>query len=166
MKNEDVAKQVQGDFVTNLILIEEMRRNEVDETVIDVEENDERVFFIQQKNVIESTQFTPRASDHHQDELPVRGDGKMHNLLVVADSTNFDVTVYVDDRYVVDDSYNNLSAISDELQHVSAYETPSGSYVVAVSDYPFTKMFDADIRAREPIEFSIIRIEGTINEQS
>jgi len=164
MNDEEIANKVKGDFVTNLILIEEMRRDNVQDTVVEAEEQEERVFFLQQKNVIKNTQFTPEPSDTDQDTLPIHGNGEMHNFLAVADSPNFDVTIYVDDRYVVDDSYANLSSISDELEHVSAYDTPSGSYVVGVSGYTFTEMFDADIRAREPIEFSVVRVEGTVNE--
>lgn len=167
-KNEEkelkIETNVEEENANEETEIDEMNEtNEITQKVeIDEDKEDERIFFIEQKDITKTTQFSPRPSDTHQDRLPIRGEGKLNNFLIVSESDNYDVTVYVDDRYVVDDSFTYLKSMSNELDHVSAYSS-DGKHVVNVSKYPFVDELDMDIRAREQIKFDLVRVEGKYN---
>lgn len=78
--------------------------------------------------------------------LPLNASGRIDTLLLVGNSSDFKVYVQVDDNVVIDrKSYSDLATISNELPHVSAYETGTGKYVVSVTDYVFSEKVDANV---------------------
>lgn len=128
---------------------------------VDIIEEAEKVFLIEQTNITARSQFTPKAGSDDQDRLPIHGLGRLDNLVIISNSNLYDVNVAVDDRDVVDDSYDTLNTISNELEHVSAYSR-NNSFVVVVTDYPFEEGLHIRIRPRERMTFSRVRVEGVL----
>lgn len=149
-------------FEEKLILSEEMfwRKNQVE-----VIEESDRPFFVEMRDFTKNSPFGPRRQDDatdpsdKQDDFPIKGRGKLDNLLIIADSDQYELNVAVDDRDVVDDSYSSLSSISDELEHVSAYNRDN-EFITLVTDYPFEEGLYVTIKPLESIFFYRVRAEG------
>jgi len=157
------------EFVLSLILEGERNARQVtdsteqssgsEESVETVEARDE-LFLINEKNVTRSSYFTPQGTDAEDDsvDLPVEGEGRLDNLIIIASSQNFSVTVRVDDNKPIDDTFSYVQAVSAELTHASAY-SDGNEFIFHVSNYPFNEYFNTTIVPHEEIEFSLIRIE-------
>jgi len=154
------------EFILGLILEEEREMvgepAEGEQTVNQVESDDE-LYYIQDKDVTLTNQtwYSPTGKDELMgiQNLPVKVEGTLDNFLVIADSSDFNVRVSIDEADVVKESYTDLAAVQNELTHVSAYED-EGSYVVSVTDYPFRERFNAQIRpTNPPLQLSRIRAE-------
>lgn len=93
-------------------------------------------------------------------ELPIRGSGNLENFLIVADDPQFRVRVNVDDHEVIDDEFNFIESISNELTKISAYKDLDDRHIVSVSNYEFDERVNVLIRpTADPINFEVIRVE-------
>jgi len=120
----------------------------------DKEVNREELVFSQDTERIESRSFRPH------DDLPLRASGEIDNILMKSQSKDFRIYVEVDDAKVVDSaSYTELETVSNELSNISAYQRSDGSYVVNISDYPFSNDIDVSIAPQSQMTFDLVRTE-------
>lgn len=136
------------DFGLELIVAEEQARQEAQA------EEDEAV---RNPLVIDRQDFTTASSFSIKEpgrSFPLEGPGTLVDLLLIADSDQFDVSVEVDGHSIVTEAYTNLVDDSVELARIAAYQrTGDSNYVLNISDLDFRAKIDASITPNEQITF-------------
>lgn len=111
--------------------------------------------------VIERRDFTSGSAFNVKEPgraFPIDGPGTLDSLLIIADDDDFDIYLAIDGQTLVDDSFASLSAISSELNRISAYDGAPG-YVFAATDYEFFDRVEAVIQPQTTITFRRQRAE-------
>lgn len=101
----------------------------------------------------------------HPGQFPmeVPGPGKLVNVLVMAQSDDFRVSIRSARADIVSDTFTELADISDSLAHVSAFES-DGVRTVAVEDYHFVDSLVVEVAAMDTVTFDRVRAEFQIEE--
>lgn len=91
--------------------------------------------------------------------MPVDGPGMLTDILIIADSDQFDIHVEIDGRDVVADSFTDLQDDTVELSRIAAYQRSDDNFVIDISEYDFRDRVDASITPQESITFLRQRAE-------
>jgi hypothetical protein len=110
---------------------------------------------IERENVTTSDPFYIREPGL---SLPYPGPGTLISALVIADDNDFSVFMDVDGQHVIDESFDSLETISNELERISAYQGSRG-YVFSASEYEFQDELNIVISPNSEIEFLRQRVE-------
>lgn len=129
----------------------------------DEEEDDDLIIFIEERDkvLMPGVGNRPSSEDTLDDlqQLPVKDKGKLENFVLIADKSDFEIRLEIDDHNIIDDTYNFISGIQNELSKISAYER-NNQYIVSALDYEFTDRLNILIKPiSEPINFPLIRVE-------
>lgn len=134
-------------FGLELIVAEEQRRQDPVQTEDEVNE----------PLVIDRRDFTTAdAFSIHEPgtTFPIEGPGTLIDLLIIADSDQFDVYVEVDGRKMVGESFTSLQDDTVELARISAYErVGDDNYVFNLTELDFRHQIRASITPQEEITF-------------
>lgn len=138
------------DFGLNLIVAEE-RAQEGKPDDDDDEEDVRSPLVIDRQDFTTASAFDVKEPGR---SFPIEGEGTLVDLLVIADSDQFDVYVAVDGKNIVSEDYSSLVDDSVELARIAAYQrTNDSNYVLNVSDVDFRSEIEAVITPREEITF-------------
>lgn len=69
--------------------------------------------------------------------LDIRGTGRMQELMVKSDSSDFKVRIKVDGETLYEHSWADFNALSDTVDEVVAFEDEDGKYIVHLEDIEF-----------------------------
>jgi hypothetical protein len=87
-------------------------------------------------------------------EFPIEGPGTLIDLLIIADSDQFDVYVEVDGREIVTSSFTRLQDDTVELARISAYQRADDpNYVFDLTQLDFQHQIRAVITPHQEITF-------------
>lgn len=93
-------------------------------------------------------------------KMPIGGPATVRSAVIVADSSDFDITFTVDGMKVLDNDFSTLEGRSGELEHVSAYSRSSDSAsVITVKDYDYLHTAEIVIEPGADITFHLQRAE-------
>lgn len=143
-------------FVMSLIAAEERQAQQ------EPEDEGSKLFFIERENFTIDRPFTPVFEDEEGEirQLPLSDSGVLDSLVVIGDSSNYRMTLEVDEFNVVDDkTFSELQSISIELSHVGAF-TNDGKSIISVSSYPFQEHLNMELEPTgEEVDFTLVRLE-------
>jgi len=69
------------------------------------------------------------------------GSGKIDELKIVTDSPNYKIGIWVDDGYIVKDTYTDLQTFAPYYQGIDTHEE-NGTYYLAIVNLPFKYLFE------------------------
>lgn len=86
--------------------------------------------------------------------FPIDGPGTLIDLLIIADSDQFDVYIAVDGRQIVAEAFTSLLDDTVELARIAAYQrVDDDNYVFNFTDVDFQHQIEAAITPNESITF-------------
>lgn len=88
----------------------------------------------------------------------VEGPGVIETVLVRADNNGFRVTVETDHDVIVNDDFETMKTLSDDLTHVDAY-VDNNHYVFVVQEYPYAEWSRVTINPIGEVTFDRLRGE-------
>lgn len=112
--------------------------------------------------VIQRESFTTASSFHIREpgrQLPLAGPGTLVQVLVIADSTQFNAHLELDGQVMISDAFADIRDRSSELVRIDAYQRADGDYVFTAEGYEFQDTIDAVISPQESITFTLQRAE-------
>lgn len=149
-------------FALQLIAAEEQRVREVEvadppreRPVSPVEPRPEQI-------VISRRDFTTTSAFNLHDpstSLPLEGPGTLVDLLIISDSDQMDIFLSIDDRDIVQESFQSIQADSSDLSRLAAYERTDNKFVFSASDYEFQHQLSAGVVPNEETTFDRQRVE-------
>ena len=148
-----------SEFALDLIAAEERQRERVAEA-----DDDEVAFIPSEIVVLDDTNVTTDESFHLEEpgtSMPFPGPGMLVSAFVIADSTDFNVTVELDGQTVIADSFANIQSISAELPRIDAY-TDGSDEVFSITEYEYQHEIDVVIEPQSQITFSRVRAEADL----
>lgn len=121
----------------------------------------ERTLVFDRKDFTETGEFYVTPDDTG---IRVPGPGSLDTLLVVATEADLGVRVETDSTVLVDEEFSRLKEFSDELEHVSAYDMPSGDKVISVTDFEYLDYCRAMVDPKGEKTFDWVRAVYTIED--
>lgn len=146
-------------FGLDLILAEEVRRErqqQSDDSGGDSGSTpDNRTFVYETEDETLGSRFSisPDGMGQH-----IPGPGTLDSLLLVADSTDYGISVQTDTAVVLDHGFDTLKEFSSEFSTVAAYERQDGLSVLSVSGLQYQQWLSVAARPNEEITFDRIRL--------
>ncbi len=124
-------------------------------------EKGDRLKTILNSHVIERRNITVNGENTIIDE---DGYGVLSELVIKADSQDFEVQVYSNMDPLIYGSYSNYTGISPQVVEVDAFEA-DGIYVFRVSDIDFEERLIVKIRTTAPVSFQAIFAKYKISQE-
>lgn len=144
------------------------RERQTDSTVQD---ETEYLLFTHQEDLTRSGQFTPEpTTDRHEgeittrDQFPIRGKGRIENIVIITFGESFNVRLEVDDDNVLNNDFRTIEKLSDELVNVSAYAKQNSDRVLSIQDYTFEEYLNITIFPKGELTVELARAEVIIEE--
>lgn len=98
--------------------------------------------------------------------MNVPGPGSLDSLLVIADTDQFGVRVESEEASLADDYYTDLEPWSDEFDHISAYQTSGGDYVISVKNFPYRESVRVKVLVPDSVFIQRVRAIYTIGRET
>jgi len=102
--------------------------------------------------------------DGEEPIIDKRGYGVLQELMLKAESPDFQVYVYSNIDPIIYGSYNRYTGISPQVEEVDAFEV-DGVYVFRVSDIDFEERLIVKVRTEEPVRFQAIFAKYKISQE-
>lgn len=136
-----------------IVVIDDLEVDDDEKEPVTVDEDEGELVFIRNENVEISNSTRPFADNKFYEgkipnkaNLPIKGKGQLNSAVIASDSRGYSIIVEVDNNNVLDDSWQSLDAVSEDIKDISAYEDKDrGDFVVVIENYRFEEWFDIKI---------------------
>ncbi len=127
----------------------------------DLSEKGDRLKTVLNSYLVERRNITVNGEDTIIDK---QGYGVLQELMLKAESQDFEVKVYSNMYPLIYGSYNRYTRISPQVEEVDAFEV-DGVYVFRVSDIDFEERLIVKVSTTEPIRFQAIFAKYKISQE-